>query len=113
MQGDVRAETVNGKIQISTSGAANAKTVNGNIVATCSTKSAALSTVNGRITLQTPSLSNSAFMAETKNGAVTTDFQMAGNRRPSGRRMDGKNGNGSREIMLKTVNGSIQIRRLG
>jgi len=27
--------------------------------------------------------------------------------------MDGKNGNGSREIMLKTVNGSIQIRRLG
>jgi len=112
LQGDVNAETVNGKIQISTSGKAEAKTINGNIVATCSLKSAALSTVNGSITLKTPSLTNAAFRAETKNGAITTDFRIAGLRGFSPRCIGGKNGNGSREIKLKTVNGSIQLRRL-
>jgi DUF4097 and DUF4098 domain-containing protein YvlB len=112
LQGDVNAETVNGKIQISTSGKAEARTVNGNIIARCSMKSAALTTVNGSITLQTPSLTNSAFRAETKNGAVTTDFRIAGHNGFSSRRLGGKHGNGSREIMLKTVNGSIQLRRL-
>jgi hypothetical protein len=114
LEGDVNAETVNGKIQISTTGKAQARTVNGNIVAaTCSMKSAALTTVNGSITLQTPSLSNAAYRAETRNGAITTDFRIAGYRRLSSRRIGGRNGNGSREIKLKTVNGSIQLRRLG
>ena len=113
LQGDVNAETVNGKIQISTSGKAQARTVNGNIVATCSMKSAALSTINGSITLETPSLTNAAFQAETRNGAITTDFRIAGHRSLSSRRIGGRYGNGSREIKLKTVNGSIQLRRLG
>ncbi len=113
LQGDVNAETVNGKIQISTSGKTRARTVNGNIVAICSMKSAALSTVNGSITLETPSLTNSAFQAETRNGAITTDFPIAGHRSLSPRRIASRNGNGSREIKLKTVNGSIQLRRLG
>lgn len=112
LQGDVNAETVNGKIQISTSGRAQAHTVNGNIVATCSMKSAALSTINGSITLQTSSLTNAAFQAETRNGAITTDFRIAGRHGLSSRRIGGRNGNGSREIKLKTVNGSIQLRRL-
>jgi hypothetical protein len=116
LQGDVSAETVNGKIQISTSGKARARTVNGNIIATvgtvCSMKSAALTTVNGSITLTTPSLANSALRAETTNGAITTDFPIAGHRRLISRRIGGRNGNASREIMLKTVNGSIQLRRV-
>ncbi len=115
MQGDVNAETVNGKIQISTSGKAQAHTVNGNITATvgtaCSMKSAALSTVNGSITLNTPSITNSALRAETTNGAITTDFPIAVHQRLTTPRIGGKNGNASREIMLKTVNGSIQLRR--
>ncbi|MEO8129113.1 MAG: hypothetical protein ABJF23_08810 [Bryobacteraceae bacterium] len=112
LQGDVNAETVNGTIQISTSGKAQARTVNGNIVATCSLKSAALSTINGSITLETASLTNAAFQAETRNGAIITDFRIAGHRGLTSRRIGGKYGNGSREIRLKTVNGSIQLRRL-
>jgi len=112
LQGDVNAETVNGKIQISTSGKAEARTVNGSIVARCSTQSAALSTVNGSITLQTRSLVNAAFRAETRNGAITSDFRIAGYHGLAARRIGGRNGNGSREIKLKTINGSIQLRRL-
>lgn len=113
LQGGVNAETVNGKIRISTRGRAQARTVNGNIMATCSMKSAALSNVNGSITLETPSLTNAAFLAETRNGAITTDFRIAGQRSLSPHRIASRNGNGSREIKLKTVNGSIQLRRLG
>ncbi len=114
LSGDVNAETVNGRIQISTTGKAAAKTVNGSIIAVmkdgCSEHAAQLSTVNGDITIQMPTIADTSLRADTVHGAITSEFAKL---HGGSHHITNRTGHGSRAINLKTVNGSIQVRKAG
>ncbi|HEV3467824.1 MAG TPA: DUF4097 family beta strand repeat-containing protein [Pyrinomonadaceae bacterium] len=113
--GDVEATTVNGSINVSTSGLARAKTVNGSITAAMGRADWAdgleFQTVNGAIDLSFPSGLSAEVEAETVNGDIQTDFPLTVTGRFSKRRLSGTIGGGGRELRLKTVNGSVHIRR--
>lgn len=112
---DVRAHTVNGRIEVSTSGIVEAKTVNGSIDARFGsanwTDKLEFSTVNGSINLELPTDTSTDFRAETLNGDVSTDFPLASQNRAGRHKMSGTIGAGGRELTLKTVNGAIRLRR--
>jgi hypothetical protein len=113
LAGNVESHTVNGSINISTSGYAQAKTVNGDISAklTDANWPGALDfkTVNGGITVNLPSETNSSVEASTVSGDISSDFQLSGTL--SRKHLSGTIGGGGRELNLKTVNGSIHLKR--
>jgi Putative adhesin len=112
---DVDAKTVNGSINISAAGVASAKTVNGSITARLGradwSEELEFKTVNGGITLDLPADTNAQVTAETLNGEISTDFPLTLLGRISRRHLNGTIGSGGRELSLKSVNGSIQLRR--
>ena len=114
---DVVAHTVNGKIRIATSGWAEAKTVNGSITARMGQAGAErpieLETVNGGIDLELPSAMNATLHASTVNGHISTDFPLMVHGKFTGREITGAIGQGGPELHLRTVNGSIDLRRAG
>ncbi|HEX8749228.1 MAG TPA: DUF4097 family beta strand repeat-containing protein, partial [Pyrinomonadaceae bacterium] len=77
---DVDVATVNGSINVSASGVAQANTVNGSIKASMGnanwTGELKFNTVNGSITLDFPSGLSADMRAETLNGDVTSDFPL-------------------------------------
>ena len=111
LESDLRAVTVNGGIDITTTGRAQAVTVNGSISATIGATELAddlaFETVNGSITVLVPSGLNAEIDASTVGGRLTTDFPLQLMRR----RMHGVLGNGGPGLRLATVNGSIQLKR--
>jgi hypothetical protein len=114
---DVVANTVNGKIRIGTSGWVEAKTVNGSISArmgqTAGTRPIELETVNGGIDLELPPAMNATLHASTVNGSISTDFPLMIHGKLTGREITGAIGQGGPELNLRTVNGSIDLRRSG
>jgi hypothetical protein len=112
---DVDATTVNGSINVSTAGLASAKTVNGSITAAMGradwSDGLEFKTVNGAIELSLPASLSAEVEAETINGDIQTDFPLTVTGRFSKRRLTGTIGGGGRELRLKTVNGSVHIRR--
>src|SRR5712671_1049097 len=115
LAGNVESHTVNGSINISTSGYARAKTVNGDISAklTDANWPGALDfkTVNGGITVNLPSETNSSVEASTVSGDISSDFQLTILGTMSRKHLSGTIGGGGRELNLKTVNGSIHLKR--
>ncbi len=115
---DVQAATVNGQVVVSTSGTVQASTVNGSIDAALLngiwTKPPEFSAVNGKIKVDIPCNVKSGVKAETKNGRVVADVSgfrgtateqsLAGTigRAPSG---------SASPILIRTVNGSIELRQ--
>ena len=114
LEGDVDATTVNGSIELSTSGRAEAQTVNGSIRARAGradwTGDAAFKTVNGSITVTLPPSTAAEVHAATVNGEIETDFPLQVTGRVSRRRLTGTIGGGGRSLELETVNGSIRLR---
>jgi DUF4097 and DUF4098 domain-containing protein YvlB len=113
---DVDAKTVNGDITVNSAGVAHAKTVNGSITASLGRADWSgpleFKTVNGAITLDLPSDTSAEVEAETVNGDISTDFTLTVMGRLSRRHLSGTIGSGGgRELSLKTVNGSIRLRR--
>jgi hypothetical protein len=90
---DVEVSTVNGSIHVSTTGYAQASTVNGEIVASMGranwTEGLEFETVNGGITLSLPATTSTELEAETLNGDITTDFQITVQGRFSKRHLSG------------------------
>jgi hypothetical protein len=117
LAGNVESHTVNGSINISTSGYAQAKTVNGDITARLKdanwSGSLDFKTVNGGITVDLPSETNSTVEASTVSGDISSDFQLTILGTMSRKHLSGTIGGGGRELNLKTVNGSIHLRRIG
>jgi len=117
LAGDVVANTVNGKIRIATSGWAEAKTVNGSISArlgqAAGTRPIEFETVNGGIDLELPTAMNATLHASTINGHISTDFPLMVHGKFTGREISGAIGQGGPELNLRTVNGSIDLRRAG
>lgn len=111
LESDVKANTVNGRIRISTSRSAEAHTVNGSLHKIRSSVPSAFSTVNGSIMLQLPKSSSADFSAETINGKVSADFPMQCVKHTA-KRLAGRLGYGGSSLKARTVNGSIQIKRV-
>lgn len=115
LDSDVEARTVNGSIDVSTSGFARATTVNGAIRAalgsTDRTRDLEFETVNGSITVELPANANAGLVAKTVNGSITSDFPLTIRGRISRKRLEGTIGSGGGRIVLATVNGSIALRK--
>jgi DUF4097 and DUF4098 domain-containing protein YvlB len=117
LAGNVSSHTVNGSIKISTSGYAEAKTVNGEISARLGDPnwpgSLEFKTVNGSINLDLPSAISTEIKADTFNGEILSDFSFTAPGTFSRKHLSGTIGGGGRELILKTLNGSINLRRAG
>jgi DUF4097 and DUF4098 domain-containing protein YvlB len=115
LQGDAEGYTVNGSVNLSTTGVALANTVNGSINASMGRADwpgdASFHTVNGGIALTVPSVLNAELRATTVNGDITTDFPVTVTGSFNRRRLDGTIGSGGHELRLSTVNGSIKLVR--
>src|SRR6266536_2449371 len=94
LSSDVQATSVNGSIRISTTEYAEARTVNGSIVAAM-----------GRATW------SDALRVTTVNGDIQTDFPLMVTGRLGPRSLRGTIGSGGRRLALETVNGSIRLRK--
>jgi hypothetical protein len=114
LQGDVDGRTVNGRVEISTTGVASATTVNGAIDVSLGTpvwtEPLEFSTVNGSITLRVPPAIDAQVKAEMMNGSFSSDLPLVvQTSKNGGRRITGIIGNGGRELSLHTLNGSIHL----
>jgi hypothetical protein len=116
LRSDVRAGTVNGSVDIQTSGFAQANTVNGSI--TCRIGQTRLlsdvqfETVNGNIVLEIPEGLNAEFRASTVNGRIDSDFPIMVTGQISRRSLRGTIGTGGPELRVSTVNGSVRLRQI-
>lgn len=115
LDGNVDTNTVNGSINVSTSGFARAKTVNGEINAKLGDvnwpEALEFKTINGGIDLDLPAALSTRLEAATFNGEVVSDFPLTVLRSFGRKRISGTIGAGGRDLVLKTLNGSIRVRR--
>jgi DUF4097 and DUF4098 domain-containing protein YvlB len=115
MRADTEAHTVNGSVRVSTTGYAEASTVNGSVDATFGRANwevpLRISTVNGGITLNLPADLSADVRAETVNGDIESDFPLTVSGRFNRRKISGTIGKGGRSMHLSTVNGSIRLVR--
>jgi hypothetical protein len=115
LSSNVNLKTVNGSIKISTSGYAEASTVNGEISAKLGDANwptaLAFKTLNGGIDLDLPANVSTDVNAETLNGEINSDFPVTLTGMKDRKHLDGKIGSGGRELLLKTLNGSINLKR--
>ena len=115
LESNVEAYTVNGKVRISTLGSAQARTVNGSITASLLnpfwSKPPQFTTVNGGIVLSLPANADTSLRAETRNGKITTDLR-ALKGKVTDNSVNGRLGAGKcGSLTIKTVNGTIQLKR--
>jgi hypothetical protein len=112
---NAEARSVNGSVSLSTAGIARASTVNGSIDVSMGRTdwngSITLESVNGSVTAVFPASLSAEVNATTVTGNINTDFPLTVSGRFGGRRISGTVGAGGRELQLKTVNGSINLRR--
>ncbi len=118
LQAEVRATTVNGSVRVSTTAWAEVETVNGSIHAAMGDArwngALKIQTVNGAIDLRMPDDLNADVKFESVNGSMSSDFPLTiSNSWPVGRSARGKIGSGGRELVIETVNGSVQLRKGG
>jgi len=115
LKGDVRASSVNGSVRVSTTGLAEASTVNGSVYAEMGRSNwdneLEFSTVNGGITLILPGKLDTELVATTVNGDIETDWPLTITGRFSHRRLRGTIGAGGRQLNLSTVNGEIRLKK--
>jgi hypothetical protein len=113
VSGPLVVRTVDGGISLRAATAARARTVNGPITATFRAadleSDTELDTVNGPVQISLPAGANADLRASTLNGRVHVAFPLQGS--SEAHRVHGTIGHGGRELLLKTVNGSIDIER--
>jgi DUF4097 and DUF4098 domain-containing protein YvlB len=115
LKGDAHVSTVNGSVRVTTTGLAEASTVNGSVYAQMGradwTDDLEFSTVNGGITLILPVKLDTEVRASTVNGEIETDWPLMVSGRFSNRRIRGTIGAGGRALSLSTVNGEIRLKK--
>lgn len=117
LSGNVTTRTVNGEIKLSTTGYAEATTVNGEIAARLGNaqwpNTLTFKTVNGEINIDLPPSVSTEVDAETLNGSINSDFPLEVTNLKGKKHVKGTIGTGGRDLILKTLNGSINLRRAG
>jgi hypothetical protein len=111
---NVITKTINGSIRISTTGYAEASTINGEITARLGNASWStplnFKTLNGAINLDLPANLSTDVDAQTLNGHINSDFPINMISFKDRKHLRGRIGAGGRELVLKTLNGSINLR---
>jgi len=114
LESDVLAVTVNGDVEVSTTGFAEAQTVNGSIEASMGAleivSGASFTTVNGSIDLDLADEVDADVEASWLNGDFESDLPFMLQGRVQRRSAHGTLGDGGPMLELETVNGSIHIR---
>lgn len=112
---DVEVATVNGSVEVSTTGAASGTTVNGDLRVAMGradwTGEQEYTTVNGSVTIDMPANAEFDLRAETVNGSINSDFPITVQGKMSPRKLRGTVGKGGRTLSATTVNGSIELRK--
>lgn len=113
---EVRANSVNGSVSVSTTSWAEAKTVNGRIKAAMGDAdwngTLSIESVNGSIELDMPSGFSADVNFSSLNGHINSDFPLStSDSWPVGHKANGTIGKGGRELVIKTVNGNVELRR--
>lgn len=134
VEGEIEVSNVNGWISLTNiSGPVLAHSVNGRIIGqldkVAPDKPLSFSTVNGDIDLVLPSQLKAKVKLETLNGAIHSEFEIAQDKStpspakkdgrktaasmpaPRGQSMDGLINGGGPLLQLKTINGSIRLRK--
>lgn len=115
IQADAEAQTVNGGVEIEAAGTARAQTVNGGIKAALGRAdwdgTLKLQTVNGGIDVRLPSSAAVNVKASTVNGDLESDFPMTVKGKIGRRKIEGSIGGGGPLLEMKTVNGSIELKK--
>ena len=115
LQGDVVGTTVNGSVNLSTTGSARATTVNGSINAVMGRavwpSGGKFTTVNGDVTLGLPAAVNANVRLSTVSGSIRSDFPLTIDSAPGAKRADGVLGGGGQRLEVTTVNGGISLLR--
>jgi hypothetical protein len=114
LTGAVSASTVNGSVDIVTSGRAQASTVNGSIRAALGAANwsdpVKFETVNGGISLSVPTNLNADVECSTVNGSIESDLPWLVHGKIGRTHMQGTFNKGGSPLKIATVNGSIEIR---
>lgn len=107
------AKTVNGDVQLTTTGLGRAVTVNGDIDASVGDVLGGLSfeTVNGDLTIALPAGINAEVQGQTVGGDIESDFPLTIRGQFGPRQISGVLGSGGPRISLQNVNGEIRIVR--
>jgi hypothetical protein len=117
LSGNVNTTTINGSIKISTTGYCEASTINGEINASMRDANwpsgLSFKTINGEINLNLPANLSAAVDAQTLNGGINSDFPLNVTTMNGHKSVKGTIGAGGRELMLRTLNGSINLRSAG
>jgi len=115
LKADAEAETVNGGVEIDSTGTARAQTVNGGITARLGRAdwdgTLKLETVNGGIDVTMPDDLSADVRASTVNGDISTDFPLTVKGKIARRKLEGTIGSGGRLLEMKTVNGGIDLKK--
>lgn len=111
----VRAKSVNGSVRVSTQQWAELSTVNGSIEGRMGTAdwsgTLKISSVNGSIDLEMPGSLNADVRFKSVNGRLDSDFPLTVSGKFGGRKLEGRVGNGGRELDVNTVNGNVSLKR--
>lgn len=116
MAGEMQAVTVNGSIDLETSGthAVKATTVNGRVKArfTESFQGARFNTVNGGVQAVLPQSASFNVSLSQVNGDFEASFPLSIHSNPGSRRVSGEVNGGEYELRIVTVNGDVELARL-
>ena len=113
----VRAESVNGSVRVSTTSWADAETVNGSIRASLGSSdwkgTLSFKSVNGSVVLSLPDDLSADVSFKSVNGNISSDFPITVSGNFIGHSAKGRIGNGGRELLIETVNGSVELKKSG
>jgi hypothetical protein len=115
LPGDVDVHTVNGSVEVSTSGVARAQTVNGSLTASMGQAdwdgTLEMNTVNGTVRVELPAGASTEVRASTVNGHIDSDFPLTLRGKHGPKHAEGTIGGGGRTLEMSTVNGAIELRQ--
>jgi hypothetical protein len=117
IDGETEATTVNGSIDVEVTGAheLEAESVNGRVKAKFLTsfQGAKFSTVNGGVEAILPQNASFSVDLAQVNGDFEASFPLSINSNPGRRRVSGEVNGGQHELKITTVNGDVELARLG
>lgn len=112
VEGNGFLSTVNGNVRVSTSGLAEAMTINGSVDASIGLadwdRDLGFSSVNGSVAVTIPASTNAEVRLSTVNGSIVSDFPLT---EVSPRNFQGTVGSGGRILAVSTVNGNVALGR--
>ncbi len=111
----VEAESVNGSVELSTRGDAEASSVNGSVTARVGSARwegvLQFKSVNGAVKVELPADLHATLDAHTMNGSIDSDFPVTVQGTLGQHSMSGSIGGGGGTLRLSTVNGDVTVSR--